>query len=469
MVGHLEVAGDGGGIDELAGMGGGSVLLEDFLKEGLDVEVELPEGAVVDVDAGVHHGCAGGHADAHVGVIVPGFEGAGEGGELGEGIDSGGGAAEGRDAHGGELGVGEGDDARREGGIDDALVVADDAGVEEEEAVGAGRNGVPVIVNGAEAVEEIVGIAGAAVGKVDEEVAGGGVGHGAVGWFEVSRLVSGGRRTGRERRRYRVGAGFCCGDCPGWGAEGVVGGFLNPVLALAGGFPYTRGRYEEDDKSMRNPSKATVLIVDAEPVMRCGLATLINSDAGLRVCAEADGLRTGRAACERWRPDVVVLEVGLGGGEGFALVRELPRWSPLVRVVAFTRLEDAGSVQRALRAGVWGYVTRLDPMEWVLRAIAGALLGERHVGPRVERALLETLAMGTVQMAGDDLARLSDREGQVFRLIGGGMGTVAVAAELGLSVKTVETHRQRIKEKLGLRSGVELAQRAVLFLAGQGG
>ena len=216
---------------------------------------------------------------------------------------------------------------------------------------------------------------------------------------------------------------------------------------------------------MRTPRKANVLLVDAEPVMRCGLLHLINSHAALQVCGEAETLPAARAACERWKPEVVVLDVAMGGGEGFALVKELPRWNAALRVVAFTGLEDAGSVQRALRAGVSGYVTRRDPVAALLGAITGALAGERHVGPRAERALLETLACGRVQMEADELAPLSERERQVFHLLGGGLKAGAVAAEMRVSVKTVETHQKRIREKLHLRDGAELQRQATIFHA----
>jgi DNA-binding NarL/FixJ family response regulator len=216
---------------------------------------------------------------------------------------------------------------------------------------------------------------------------------------------------------------------------------------------------------MRNPRKSNVLIVDAEPMARCGLLHTINSHTALQICAEADSLPAARSACERWKPEVVVLDVALGGGEGFALVKELPRWNPNLCVVAFTGLEDTASVQRALRAGASGYVTRRDPVTALIGAIMGALVGERHVGPRVEHLLLETLALGKVQMEEDDLTLLSERERQVFRLIGDGLKTRAVAGELRLSVKTVETHRQRIKEKLRLHDGAELQHRATVFQA----
>ena len=220
---------------------------------------------------------------------------------------------------------------------------------------------------------------------------------------------------------------------------------------------------------MRTQRKTSVLLVDAEPVMRCGLLHLINSHGGLHVCAEAATLPAARAACEKWKPDVVVLDVAMGGGEGFALVKELPRWNPKVAVVAFTALEDAASVQRALRAGVCGYVSRRDPAVALVVAILGALAGDRHVGPRVEHVLLESLAISRVSMAADELAGLSERERQVFALLGRGLKAGAVAVEMRLSVKTVETHQKHIREKLRLRDGAEVQRRATIFHMGQAG
>lgn len=218
---------------------------------------------------------------------------------------------------------------------------------------------------------------------------------------------------------------------------------------------------------MRIQRKARVLLVEAEPVMRRGLLHLINSHEELEVCCEAESLPAARAGCGKWQPDAVVLEVALGGGEGFALARELPRWNAKVAVVAFTRLEDTASVQRALQAGVLGYVTRLDPAAALLSALTEALAGRKFLGPHAAGVLLDKMACGRVQMEDDDLTQLSERERQVFRLIGRGVKTCAVATELRLSVKTVETHRHHIKEKLGLPDGAALLRRAALFEARQ--
>ena len=207
--------------------------------------------------------------------------------------------------------------------------------------------------------------------------------------------------------------------------------------------------------------KADVLVVDAEPVTRTGLIHLINSHPKLRVCAEAETLAGARELCQRYKPAVLVLDPGIG--DGFALIKDLQRWSRKTRVVVFTGMNDALAVQQAFKAGACAFVTRRDPISALMNALVGALNGERHVGPQVEHLLLENLASGAVELHGNDVASLSDRELQIFRLLGSGLGTRAVAEELRLSIKTIETHRQRIKEKLQLTSGTELQRRAVLF------
>ena len=204
-----------------------------------------------------------------------------------------------------------------------------------------------------------------------------------------------------------------------------------------------------------------MLIADAEPVARCGLVHLIGSHPLLRVCAEAETLAVARELCVKHKPAVLVLDPAMS--DGFTFIKDLPRWSRGTRVVVFTGSNDALAVQQAFKAGACGFVTRRDPVSALIAAVVGALKGERHVGPCVEHLLLDNLASGAVELRGAEFGALSSREMQVFRLLGRGLGTRAVADELSLSVKTVETHRQRIKEKLGMQNAAELHRRAVLF------
>lgn len=212
---------------------------------------------------------------------------------------------------------------------------------------------------------------------------------------------------------------------------------------------------------MANPRKCRVLVVDAEPVSRCGLVHLLNSHERLEVTAEAEALPPARALCLRYKPELVVLDVALG--DGLEFIREVKEFSPQGRVVVFTGLADALSVTRAFRAGAAGYVTRRDSVAALMSAVLGALDGERQFAPCVQRVIADQFACGGVEVRGRAESALSDRELQVFRLLGQGLKPRGVAAELRVSVKTIETHVQRIKSKLGVASGGELQRRAVLF------
>ena len=216
---------------------------------------------------------------------------------------------------------------------------------------------------------------------------------------------------------------------------------------------------------METLGKRRVLVVEAEPAARMGLAQFIKEQKNLVLCGEADSLPIARECCMKEKPDIVVLDLAMGDGFGF--IKEVPRWSPGCRVVVFTSLLDPLTVQRAFKAGALGYVTKRDPLAALIAAILGALDGERHMGPRVEHVVLDTLACGSLDMCGDKEAVLSNREREVLRLLGQGNSTRAVAEELRLGVKTVETHCQRIKEKLKLRDASALRRHAALHVADQ--
>jgi DNA-binding NarL/FixJ family response regulator len=211
-----------------------------------------------------------------------------------------------------------------------------------------------------------------------------------------------------------------------------------------------------------------VLVADAEPISRRGLVHLIQEDPMLDVCGETGSSREARMLCEKQQPDVLVLDPAMECGDGFVLLSEMARWAPGAQVVVFTALEDTLAVQRAFKAGAAGYVARRDPASALLAAILGAARGERHVGPRVEHLLLERLACGALEMRDNDEAALSQRELQIYRLIGAGYSSRAMATELCVSIKTVETHRQRIKGKLRLSTGAELQRRAAIFNSSDG-
>lgn len=216
---------------------------------------------------------------------------------------------------------------------------------------------------------------------------------------------------------------------------------------------------------MEDHEKISVLVAHHEPVVRFGLSEIIRGQAQMRVCGQAATAAAAREMCAQLKPAIVIFDPAMDGG-GTGLLRELPRWSPKTRMVVFTASDDVASMQRAVASGALGYVTRLDPITDLVIAIQTVLTGHRHVGSHLSHLLLDELARGAVKLNGSAAADLSDREMQVFQLIGQGKGTRAVAEELHVSPKTIETHRQRIKSKLHLHSGAELQQRAALYHSG---
>lgn len=213
---------------------------------------------------------------------------------------------------------------------------------------------------------------------------------------------------------------------------------------------------------MQSTEKSVILIAQSEPVMLMGLACLINGQERLRVCAQASTGNMTLELCEQHRPDVVVVDPELDAS-GINVLRDLARRSPGSRNIVFTRMADALTVQRSLSAGALGYVTWQDPASDLVTTILHALEGQRHLGRKAQQLILDQMACGKMDLPGSAEIALSDRELQVYRLIGLGKAMREVAAALHISSKTVETHRHRIKAKLHLHSGADLQRRAMLF------
>lgn len=211
---------------------------------------------------------------------------------------------------------------------------------------------------------------------------------------------------------------------------------------------------------MITPKRLSVLILHHAPVTRFGLTTLLKSNRGFKVVGETSSAPVARRLFSEIQPDLVILSLTLQHGDGISLLRDFRKMNRAARTLVLTAREDPLSVQRAFRAGACGYVVTLDETSEVLHALERIAAGELYVSATVARRFLQMLASGLMETPRDPCAQLSDRELQVFRLIGSGLGTSRVAKELHLSVKTIETHRQRIKHKLGLIKGMELSRQA---------
>jgi DNA-binding NarL/FixJ family response regulator len=203
------------------------------------------------------------------------------------------------------------------------------------------------------------------------------------------------------------------------------------------------------------------MLVEDHPVVRHGLALLIAAEPDFAVGGGAESAEDALLLIPRVKPDIVILDVAVGENSGLQLVKSIRDAWPDLSVLALSIHDEALYAERALRAGAQGYIMKKEPVENVMTAIRRVLAGEIYLSERMSSRLIGKL-IGR-RGAGPDgaLARLSDREFEVFNLIARSIGPSEIAQRLSVSVRTVETHRERIKQKLGLRCGAELTRFSV--------
>jgi DNA-binding NarL/FixJ family response regulator len=215
---------------------------------------------------------------------------------------------------------------------------------------------------------------------------------------------------------------------------------------------------------MKLPAKIKVLIIHHAPLVRSGLIALIEATDRFGVCGETDDVPTGREMFMKSQPWVVALGLTLRRGSGFELIKDFRRLSRTARLLVVSERDDPLSIHRAFRAGTHGYVVLEDDSSEVLRALDRISEGHVYASASVIRRLLKSLATNEFEPARSEVKALSDRELQVFSLIGRGFGASRLATELHLSVKTVETYQAQIKEKLGLHNAAELSDKATHWM-----
>jgi DNA-binding NarL/FixJ family response regulator len=198
-----------------------------------------------------------------------------------------------------------------------------------------------------------------------------------------------------------------------------------------------------------------IFIVDDHPVFREGLVGLIKREPGLTICGEADRAVEALDGILHANPALVLLDIGLPGRSGLELIKDIQSARPETAVLVISMHEESLYAERVLRAGGRGYIMKQEGPEKILQAIRQVLGGQIYVSARMSIRLLDALS-GRVPRTGSPIARLTDREFEILRLIGEGNDSHVIAEQLHLSVKTVDTHRARIKGKLGLKSGTEL-------------
>jgi len=207
--------------------------------------------------------------------------------------------------------------------------------------------------------------------------------------------------------------------------------------------------------------KYRVLLVDDHPIVRQGLARLIEREADLSVCGEAEGAHTAFHAIETLRPDIVLLDISLNGPDGLEVLKEIRVKTGSLPVLILSMHDESIYAERAMRAGANGYIMKQEATEKVLIAIRRILQGDVYLSDRLTTTMLQQYVRGGAATKSSPLLNLTDRELEVFRLIGEGHGTRQIADELHLSVKTIESYQAHIKEKLALRNARELVQHAI--------
>jgi DNA-binding NarL/FixJ family response regulator len=210
-----------------------------------------------------------------------------------------------------------------------------------------------------------------------------------------------------------------------------------------------------------------VLVVDDHPLMRQGLSLLINQQQDMQVCAEAEEAQAAMHALAQKMPDIVILDISLNGPDGLELLKSIRVSHPDLPVLILSMHDEAIYAERALRARANGYIMKHEATEKVLVALRRILNGDIYLSDRMQNKMLHQFIDGAPSMIQSRIASLSDRELEVFRLIGEGRATREIADELHLSIKTVETYQAHIKEKLALRSGRELIQHAIQWKIGE--
>ena len=207
--------------------------------------------------------------------------------------------------------------------------------------------------------------------------------------------------------------------------------------------------------------KRTVLVVDDHPIVREGLAQMINREPDLAVCGEAESMQRALQVMDVLRPNLLIVDISLDGPDGLDLLKHVRAQDPELAVLILSMHDESIYAERALRAGANGYIMKQEATDNVLTAVRRILNGEVYVSPRIANTMLQKFVRGSASdIKHTSLDDLSDRELEVLRLIGVGHSTRQIAEELHLSVKTVESYQAHLKDKLGLKNSRELVQYA---------
>jgi DNA-binding NarL/FixJ family response regulator len=213
--------------------------------------------------------------------------------------------------------------------------------------------------------------------------------------------------------------------------------------------------------------KYRIFIVDDHPIVRKGLSQLINQEADLVVCGEAPDAQSALELLKKLKPDLAIVDISLQGVDGIELIKNIRARYGNLPVLVVSMHDESLFAERALRVGARGYIMKQEAIEKMMEAIRRVLKGELYVSERVSAGIVKRFIDGKSESACSPEELLSDRELEVFQLVGQGFGTRQIAEQLHVSVKTVEAYRANIKEKLNLSSATELVKHAIHWTEGR--
>jgi DNA-binding NarL/FixJ family response regulator len=214
-------------------------------------------------------------------------------------------------------------------------------------------------------------------------------------------------------------------------------------------------------KSALINTKKKVLLVDDHPVFKYGLTQLISQTDTLVICGDAGDLTEAMRLIKETEPDIAIVDINLQNSSGFDLLKEISDYKKNIPVLILTMYEDINYVERALRMGARGYLNKKETFTLVIKAIYEILDGNIFLNENISGSIIKNIVSGDSELDGVLLKKLTDREFSVFKLIGEGKSTKEIAKNMNLSVNTINTYKERIKEKLNIKNFTDLIQTAV--------
>jgi len=220
----------------------------------------------------------------------------------------------------------------------------------------------------------------------------------------------------------------------------------------------------EAETESQAQSRKRVFLVDDHPMVRERLALLISQQPDLEICGEASDAAEAIDRIGTTQPDIAIIDLSLRSSHGLDLIKDIKARGWTVPMLVLSMHDESLYAERVLRAGALGYISKQESTKTILQAVRRVINREIHVSPELAGSLVKRMIGGLPGSEASPVERLADRELEVFQLIGRGHGTRRIAEYLGLSTKTIESYRARIKEKLQLDDGIQLLQRAVQWI-----